>query len=82
MVKLIGYKRFTSKKSVETCIAQVIREVTEREKQAGAVGQVCDEIFLPPDQVDMLKPSDLGHELLFTYEMSGGRPYLTDVKVK
>lgn len=82
MVKLVGYRRFTSKKGVETCIASVIQDANDRDKASGFVGQKVDEIFIPAEQVDDLKPEHIGKELVMSYDMSGGRPYLTRVAVK
>lgn len=82
MVKLVGYRRFTSKKNVETCIASVIMDANDRDKNSGHVGQKTDEIFMPSDQVDFLKPEHIGKELVLSYDMSGGRAFLTNVAVK
>lgn len=83
MTKLVGYKKITSKKSgKEFCVASVVQDVSEREKENGFIGQKVDEIFLPEVQLDLLKPSDIGKELLLDYELSGGRAYLVNVAVK
>ena len=76
MTKLVGYKKITSKKSGK------VQDVSEREKENGFIGQKVDEIFLPEAQLDLLKPSDIGKELLLDYELSGGRAYLVNVAVK
>lgn len=82
MTKLVGYKKITSKKSgKDFCVASVVQDVSEREKENGFVGQKVDEIFLPESQLDLLKPSDIGKELLLDYELSGGRAYLVNVTV-
>ncbi|WP_418840608.1 hypothetical protein [Roseburia inulinivorans] len=83
MTKLVGYKKITSKKSgKDFCVASVVQDVSEREKENGFIGQKVDEIFLPEAQLDLLKPSDIGKELLLDYELSGGRAYLVNVAVK
>lgn len=82
MVKLVGYKRFTSKKGTECCVASIVKDMSAREKENGAVGQSVDEIFLPPEQINLLKPTDIGKELLLDYELSAGRAYLVNVSVK
>lgn len=83
MTKLVGYKKITSKKSgKDFCVASVVQDVSEREKENGFIGQKVDEIFLPEVQLDLLKPSDIGKELLLDYELSGGRAYLVNVAVK
>lgn len=83
MTKLVGYKKITSKKSgKDFCVASVVQDVSEREKENGFIGQKVDEILLPEAQLDLLKPSDIGKELLLDYELSGGRAYLVNVAVK
>lgn len=83
MTKLVGYKKITSKKSgKEFCVASVVQDTSDREKENGFIGQKVDEIFLPESQIDFLKPSDIGKELLLDYELSGNRAYLVNVAVK
>lgn len=83
MTKLVGYKKITSKKSgKEFCVASVVQDVSEREKENGFIGQKVDELFLPESQLNLLKPSDIGKELSLDYELSGGRAYLVNVAVK
>lgn len=82
MVKLMGYRRFVSKKGADTCIANVVIDASEREKESGQVGQKTDEIFMPAEQVDFLKPEYIGKELVLSYDLAGGRPYLNRVAVK
>lgn len=83
MTKLVGYKKITSKKSgKEFCVASVVQDVSEREKENGFIGQKVDELFLPESQLNLLKPSDIGKELSLDYELSGSRAYLVNVAVK
>ena len=83
MTKLVGYKKITSKKSgKEFCVASVVQDVSDREKENGFIGQKVDEIFLPEAQLDLFKLSDIGKELVLDYELSGGRAYLVNVAVK
>lgn len=83
MTKLVGYRKFVSKKNGETyCVANVVQDLTDREKENGCVGQKTDEIFMPKEQVNLLKPSDIGKEMSFNYELSGGRAFLVNVSLK
>lgn len=83
MTKLVGYKKFVSKKNGKTyCVAEVVQDLSQREIENGAVGQKVDEVFLPEEKVDLLKPTDIGKELILDYELSGGRAYLVNVTVK
>ena len=82
MTKLVGYRKFASTKNgKEDCVAQVVSDVTEREANRGFVGQKVEELFLPEDQIDVLKPEDIGKGIETTYELSGGRAYLVKVSV-
>lgn len=82
MVKLVGYKKFTSRAGRDCCVASIVRPFSERDKTFGAVGEKAEEIFMPESQVDLLKPSDVGHELILDYDMSDGRAFLYNVTVK
>lgn len=81
MTKLVGYRKFTSKNGKEYCVAEVVSDITEREANRGFVGQKVEELFMPEDQVDIFKPTDIGKEIETTYELSGGRAYLVKVSV-
>ena len=82
MTKLVGYKRFTSKKNgKDYCVANVITTYNQRNIDAGCVGNAVEEIFMPDELYDLLKPGDVGKELQLDYELSGGRAYLVDVSV-
>lgn len=83
MVKLVGYNRFTSKKNgKDYCVAHVLKDLSERDKDSGFVGAKVDSFFMPEKFYDLLKPSDVGKELLLDYELSGTRAYLVNVCVK
>lgn len=83
MPKLLGYHKFTSKAGKPCCVATVSFELNEREKTDGYVGvRVDNNMFMPTHQVDLLRPADVGHELLLDYSVSGGRAYLENVTVK
>ena len=83
MSKLVGYRRFTSKKNgKDYCAAEVETPFSTRETSAGAVGCKTEQIFMPEDQYDLLKPADIGKEIKLDYELSGGRAYLVNVTVK
>lgn len=81
-IRLMGYHRFTSKKNKECCVASVLKDLTPRDQAYGYVGQKTDEIFMPDSQLDLLKPEDIGKELILDYDMSDGRAFLYNVTVK
>lgn len=83
MTRLLGYKRFKAEKTQrDICIMFVAQDISQREKEHGYVGQKIVEMFIPESQIGLLKPSDIGKELLLDYELSGNRAYLVNVAVK
>lgn len=83
MTKLAGYRKFTSKKNNKNyCIAFLLHDIGEREMQAGFVGQKIEELFLPDNYVDVLKPDDVGKQVIIDYEVTSGNAYLTKFAVK
>lgn len=82
MSKLLGYKKGMSKKNTPYCMMHIVSDFNPREKSEGAVGQKTEDIFLPTELVDLLKPSDIGHEVILDYTVSGGRAFLNNVTVK
>ncbi|MBQ2744851.1 MAG: hypothetical protein IJF37_04460 [Lachnospiraceae bacterium] len=77
MVKLVGFKRFTSKKGNELCIATVLRDATTREKEYGCVGQVAEDIFVPTGQIDYLTEKMIGKEIKLYWD----RAFLEKIEV-
>ena len=83
MSKLVGYRRFTSKKNgKDYCVAEVETPFSTRETSAGAVGCKTEQIFMPEDQYDLLKPADIGKEITFDYEFSGNLAYVVHATLK
>jgi hypothetical protein len=72
----------SKKNGKEYCVATVVSDGTQREIQNGLVGQKSEDIFLPDEQLNLLKPSDIGHELICSYSYSNGRGFLESVTVK
>lgn len=82
MGKLVGFRRFVSKKGDNYCVANVVSDYTERDKANGAVGSRTEELFIPSAQYDYLQASDIGSEIVLNYNFSGNRAYLDSVEVK
>lgn len=79
---LIGYKKFKSKKNdKDYCVAVILRDTTDRERNYGAVGQTADEIFLPEEQLNYLTPDMVGKSVKLHYDYLGGRPYLERLEI-
>ena len=82
MMKLVGYRKGTSKKGIPYCMMNILTDAAEIDRSNGQIGQKTEEIFLPSDLVDLLKPSDIGHEVICDYSVSGGRAFLDNVTIK
>ena len=82
MMKLVGYRKGTSKKGTPYCMMNILTDAAEIDRSNGQIGQKTEEIFLPSDLVDLLKPSDIGHEVICDYSVSGGRAFLDNVTIK
>ena len=79
MSKLVGFKRFKSKKGDDFCVANVVSDYSVN--AVGCFGQKVEEIFLPDDLYDYLQPEHIGKEIRLDYEINGNRAYLKGVKV-
>lgn len=83
MPKLLGYRKFASKKDGKNyCVATVVSDITPRDKENGFVGQKTEELFMPEDLVDYLKPEHIGKDVYVDYNISNGRAFITNVTVK
>lgn len=82
MKTLVGFKKFKSKAGIDLCVAQIVADATEREMMYGLVGQSVQEVFLPQEYINVIKPEHIGHEIELFYEASGSRAYISGVKIK
>lgn len=81
MVKLVGFKNFKSKKGEDLCVANVVKDFSKRNLGNGCFGQDIEVVFLPSHCVGLLSENDIGKSLNLSYEINGGRAYITDVSV-
>ena len=83
MVKgtLVNYKRFKSKKGNDVCTATIIRAPFPYELRQNQVGDSCETIFMPSDQLNYLKPADIGRDVELHYDVQGRFSTLTEVVV-
>lgn len=79
--KLIGYHRFTSKKNKNFCVATIVVPCTERELANDYVGSKTEDVFLPDNLYDLLKPKDIGKDVEIDYAIVGGRAFVDDFRV-
>lgn len=83
MAQLIGYYNFTSKKGTPCYVATVVKEYTQKQKaDFGRVGFYSENVFLPVDLYNKLKPSDVNKEVTIGYEVNNGYASVVDFVVK
>lgn len=80
--KLIGFKRFTSKKGNPTCIVVVATPFDERQNEKGSYGCDVETMFLPKELFDYLTPEDLGKEVTMSYDIVNRQAFLRDFTVQ
>lgn len=79
--KLIGFKRFTSKKGTPLCVAIIATAFDKQQNERGSYGCDAESVFLPSEQYDYLSADDLGKEVTTAYDIVGGRAYLRELIV-
>ncbi|MCH5272734.1 MAG: hypothetical protein J1E35_03580 [Lachnospiraceae bacterium] len=77
--KVVGYSEFNSKSGGLCRVVTVSEPYNERQKQKGAVGLKCEDIFLPSDCTLKVTEKDIGREVNIDYEISSGRAYVIGV---
>lgn len=75
---LIGFKRFTSKKNIPTCIATVCTKCDASDNERGAFGCSAEDVFLPSEMYSYLEIEDIGREVTLNYNVINGRAYIND----
>lgn len=76
--RLIGFRRFTSKKNTPVCIATVATECDQTDNERGRFGCMSEEIFMPSELYSYLQADDIGCEVTAEYSVVNGRAYLND----
>lgn len=81
MQKLVGFKKFVSKKDgTRYCVMQIVGDFSRRDLDNGCVGQKVEEVFCPADMVDKINQTHIGKGVKLDYELSGSRAYLVGVE--
>lgn len=80
---LLNLRKFHStKKEKDYCVIQVLRDITQGERNRGYFGkQVSEEHFLPDNLVNKLDNSHVGKNLDLVYEVIGGKANLVDINI-
>lgn len=76
--KLIGFRKFKSKKGTDVCKAYVEVKATAREVENGSSSVTVDEVFLFGDDSRVLQEEHVGKSVDYTYNRRG---FLEDFRV-
>lgn len=77
--KLIGFKKFIGKNGKNYCVANVLSNYTQYDKNC--VGQKVEEIFLPEGCENMLDSKSIGKCVEIGYRITAGRAYVESFKI-
>lgn len=81
MAKLIGIKRFVSKKGANCTFITVVSPYNSRQNESGCVGSLAEELFLNDSLATKVSNADIGKDLNLQYEVVGNRAYLIDLSI-
>ena len=84
MVQLLNIHNFhSSKTNKDYSVIQVLRSITQRERDNGYLGEsISEEIFLPDSLIHVLNSSDIGSMINLSYEVIGGKANLVNIERK
>lgn len=77
--KLIGFKKFIGKNGTNYCVANVLSNYSQYEKNC--VGQKVEEIFLPEGCENILTEKSIGKAVNIGYIVSGNRAYVESFSI-
>ena len=80
--KILGYRRFVSKKGVAFCIVTLACPYTDREIEGGSCGTKVEDIWLPEHLHNMINPQVIGKVAVVDYYVMNGRAYINDLSIK
>lgn len=78
---LVGFKKFKSKKGVDTCLAKVASPFSPADISKGACGSDVQDVWLYDDLYDVLQPEDVGKEVKIDYNIFNGRAFIANITV-
>lgn len=79
--KVLGFRRFVSKKGTPCLVMNVSFPYADRQIENGACGETVEDLFIPKEYHDKVTPAIIGKYVIFTYDISGGRAFLTGFEV-
>lgn len=80
--KVLGFRKFTSKGGNECRMLTVMEPYTDHAKQAGAVGNRVEDLFIPRECNFVVTEKDVGREVIVDYDVVGNRAYVSSVTWK
>lgn len=78
---LVGVSKFTSKAGKPFTVAFLSQDFNPADTAKGCFGQKIEQIFVPEEQLDYLKPEDLGKEITMDYVFYNGSPRVSVIHV-
>ncbi|MCM1308289.1 MAG: hypothetical protein NC223_06795 [Butyrivibrio sp.] len=80
---LIGYRKFNSKAGKACCIVSLLSDYSQGEISYGAVGQKCEDIFLPDECHKLIVPTVVGKTCSLQYgEGFNGKPAVIGIEIQ
>lgn len=79
--KILGFKKFNSKKGKALCLVQLISPFTDKQIENGACGNQCEDVWIPEKFQDMFTPQCIGKIAILGYSVIGGSAYVESVKI-
>lgn len=80
--KIVGFRKFNSKKGTPCCIVYMVSPFTDRQLQNGGCGQETSQEFIPEDFHALINAQSIGKLITINKYESGGRLYIDTVSVK
>lgn len=76
------HKFHSTKKDKDYCVIQILRDITQNERDNGFFGkQVGEQHFLPDSLVNKFTNTDVGKSIELVYEVVGGKANLVDINI-
>lgn len=80
--KILGYRKFNSKKGSPLCLVQLVSPFTDQQIQNGACGNQAEDVWIPDSFHNMFTPQVVGKMADLGYDVVNGRAYVASVTIK
>lgn len=68
---ILGVRKFSGKDGKNYEIVAVRKSFSEKDQSKGCFGETVEDVFIPENKRDFLKPEHVGKEIVFDYEING-----------